>query len=77
MMDSEKKARHWAHAWSTASAALTTHRIQQLQALSAEEAARAAENLLALAITFPLSPSRQRMSGLVEQQRYFCRARCP
>ena len=58
--------------WRSAAIALESVRRQELRDLTDEEALQAADALLSLV---PLAPADERLTGLVDQQRLFARAR--
>lgn len=60
--------RRWLEQWKAAGPALEAHRSRELRQMSAAQALAAADALLALGFSTPLSPSRRQYSGLVEQQ---------
>ena len=60
--------RAWMEQWRSAGRALAEVRRAELSRMSDAEALKAAENLLSLAASIPLSADRRRWSGLVEQQ---------
>lgn len=67
--------RAWMEQWRAAARALAEVRRAQLGAMSDAAAIEAAEHLLALADSLPLSADRRRWSGLVEQQALLHRRR--
>lgn len=60
--------RRWLEQWKAAGPALEANRSRELRQMSAGQALAAADVLLALGFSTPLSPSRCQHSGLVEQQ---------
>lgn len=69
----DKALRNWAETWARASREIEALRWRELAALSAEDARRAALDILSVPLQTDL-PSRGE-SGLVEQQRLFARIR--
>jgi hypothetical protein len=67
----------WMAQWRGAAVALAEQRIRELRALTEEDARAAVTTLLDLGASLPLSPERERTSGLVIQQALFCRKRLP
>jgi hypothetical protein len=65
--------RAWMLQWRGAALALAEQRKRELQALSEGEALAASDALLSIGARPPLSPSRLRSSGLVQQQVAFHR----
>jgi hypothetical protein len=63
--------------WRGAAAALAEQRIRELRALTEEDARAAVTTLLDLGASLPLSPEREKTSGLVIQQALFHRKRLP
>jgi hypothetical protein len=76
MMDGTgPEERAWVEQWRTAAGALAELRREQLGGMSEAAALEAAERLLALTDSLPLSAGRRRWSGLVEQQALLHRRR--
>jgi hypothetical protein len=63
--------------WRGAAVALAEQRIRELRALTDENARAAIATLLDLGASLPISPERERMSGLVIQQALFHRKHPP
>jgi hypothetical protein len=63
--------------WRGAAVALAEQRIRELRALTEDDARAAVTTLLDLGASLPLSPERERTSGLVIQQALFRRKRLP
>lgn len=75
MGGTSSEERAWMEQWRDAARALAELRRAQLGAMSDAAAVEAAEQLLALADSLPLSADRRRWSGLVEQQALLHRRR--
>jgi hypothetical protein len=67
----------WMAQWRGAAVALAEQRIRELRALTDENARAAIATLLDLGASLPLSPERERTSGLVIQQALFHRKHLP
>ena len=63
--------------WRGAAVALAEQRIRELRALTEEDARAATLALLDLGASLPISPEREKTSGLVIQQALFHRKRPP
>ena len=63
--------------WRGAAVALAEQRVRELRALTDEEARTAIAALLDLGASLPISPEREKTSGLVIQQVLFHRKRPP
>ncbi len=75
LAETPEEQRAWMAQWRSAEKALLEVKRQELRALTEEEALAATRELLA-SIPFPLPPELERKtSGLVEQQRWFKKAR--
>jgi hypothetical protein len=61
--------------WRAAAVALAEQRARELRALTEEDARAAIVALLDLGVSLPISPERERTSGLVTQQALFHRKR--
>lgn len=68
-MGADQDLRRWAATWGAAGRALDARRREELQAMGAESARAAAEDLASVAALLPAKDDR----GLVEQQRRFRR----
>jgi hypothetical protein len=67
----------WMAQWRGAAVALAEQRIRELRALTDEDARAAIATLLDLGASLPISPERERTSGLVIQQALFHRKHPP
>jgi len=67
----------WMAQWRGAAVALANQRIRELRALTDEDARAAIATLLDLGASLPISPEREKTSGLVIQQALFHRKRSP
>jgi hypothetical protein len=67
----------WMSQWRSAAVALAEQRIRELRALTEEDARAAIAALLDLGASIPISPEREKTSGLVIQQALFHRKRPP
>lgn len=76
-MSSADFARAWMAQWRAAAAALAEQRVRELRALTDEDARSAIAALLDLGASLPISPERERTSGLVIQQALLHRTRPP
>jgi hypothetical protein len=65
----------WMAQWRAAAVALAEQRARELRALTEEDARAAIVALLDLGVSLPISPERERTSGLVTQQALFHRKR--
>ena len=65
----------WMAQWRGAAVALAEQRARELRALTEEDARAAIVALLDLGASLPISPERERTSGLVIQQALFHRKR--
>ncbi len=75
LAETPEEQRAWMAQWRSAEKALLEVKRQELRALTEEEALATTNELLS-AIPFPLPPELERKtSGLVEQQRWFSKAR--
>ncbi len=75
LAETPEEQRAWMAQWRSAEKALLEVKRQELRALTEEEAQL--DVVLLSMISFPRPPShRDQTSGLVEQQRWFGRARC-
>ncbi len=75
LAETPEEQRAWMAQWRSAEKALLEVKREELRALTEEEARAATEELLG-SIPFPLPPELERKtSGLVEQQRWFSKAR--
>jgi hypothetical protein len=70
-----EEQREWVAQWKRAAVALNAVKREELQNLTEEEARKASSMLLGM-VSFPRPPGpREETSGLVEQQRWFAKAR--
>ena len=76
-MSRDTFAQAWMAQWWGAAVALAEQRIRELRALTDEEARAATLALLDLGAALPISPEREKTSGLVIQQALFHRKRTP
>lgn len=67
----------WMAQWRSAAVALADQRVRELRALTDEDARAAIATLLDLGASLPISPEREKTSGLVIQQALFHRKRPP
>lgn len=71
-----EEQRAWVAQWKSAAVALNAVKREELQNLT-EEQARGISNMLWGMVAFPRPPGpRDETSGLVEQQRWFAKAKC-
>ncbi len=71
-----EEQRAWATQWKKAAVALNAVKREELQNLTEEQACKISNMLLSM-VTFPRPPGpRDETSGLVEQQRWFVKAKC-
>jgi hypothetical protein len=76
-MSREAFAQAWMAQWRGAAVALADQRVRELRALTDEDARAAIVVLLDLGASLPISPEREKTSGLVIQQALFHRKRPP
>jgi hypothetical protein len=76
-MSREAFAQAWMAQWRGAAVALADQRVRELRALTDEDARAAIVALLDLGASLPISPEREKTSGLVIQQALFHRKRPP
>ena len=76
-MSRETFDRAWMAQWRDAAVALAEQRIRELRTLTEEDARAATLALLDLGASLPISPEREKTSGLVTQQALFHRKHPP